>query len=140
MTADKRTRTAHAVAELGYYNRSLDTGMPFRLWLYLAKVGGFILLAFVFATFLAPSDSALGHAHFVAACIFILLGVVGAVMGILMAFGKLRMLCPFCSKSGRVGGSKRDGIWMECESCGFIRCSGPLGLKIVKEEVDDDTA
>ena len=43
-------------------------------------------------------------------------------------------------KSGRVGGSKSEGMWMECESCGFIHGSGLLRLKIVKEEVDDDVA
>ena len=64
--------------------------------------------------------------------------LVGAVMGIMMAFGKLRMLCPFCGMSGRAGGSKQDGIWMECETCGFIHSSGPLGLKIVREEISED--
>jgi hypothetical protein len=37
-----------------------------------------------------------------------------------------------------VGGSKQDGMWMECESCGFVHGSGPLRLKIVREEIDDD--
>ncbi len=116
--------------------------MPFRLWFYLAKVGGFILIAFIFATFFAPRDSALGHARLVAMCILIPLCLVGAVMGIMMAFGKLRMLCPFCGKSGRVGGSKQQGMWMVCETCGFIHSGGPLGLKIVREEIseDDDVA
>jgi hypothetical protein len=112
--------------------------MPFRLWLYLAKVGGFILFAIVFATFFAPADSTLGRMRFVAMCVLIPLCIFGAFMGILMTFGKLRMLCPFCGKSGRVGGSKRDGMWMECQTCGFVHTSGPLGLKIVREEIADD--
>ena len=114
--------------------------MPFRLWFYLAKVGGFFLFAIIFATFFAPSDSLLGRARFVAMCILVPLCLIGAFMGILMVFGRLRMLCPFCGKSGRVGGSKRDGMWMECESCGFIHGSGPLRLKIVREENEDDAA
>ena len=118
--------------------RPLDKLMPFRLWFYLAKVGGFILFAIIFATFFAPSNSLLGHTRFVAMCILVPLCLVGAFMGILMAFGRLRMLCPFCSKSGRVGGSKCDGMWMECESCGFVHGSGFWGLKIVREEIDDD--
>ncbi len=96
------------------------------------------MFAIVFATFFAPQDSALGHARAVAMGILILLCLVGAVMGIIMAFGKLRMLCPFCGKSGRVGGSKQDGMWMECATCGFVHSSGPLGLKIVREEIEKD--
>ncbi len=112
--------------------------MPFRLWFYLSKVGGFILFAIIFATFFAPRDSALGQMRVVAVCILIPLCLVGAVMGIMMRFDKLRMLCPFCAKSGRVGGSKRDGLWMECETCGLIHGSGPLGLKLVREEITDE--
>ena len=111
--------------------------MPFRLWFYLAKVGGFILFAIIFATFFTPSDGLIGRARFIAMCILVPLCLMGAFMGILMAFGRLRMLCPFCGKSGRVGGSKRDGMWLVCESCGFVHGSGPLRLKIVREEIDD---
>lgn len=111
--------------------------MPFRLWFYLAKVGGFALFAIVFATFLAPADSWLGQLRTVALWIVIPLCLVGALMGILHALGKLRMLCPFCGKSGLVGGNKQDGIWLECETCGLVHSSGPLGLKIVREEIAD---
>ena len=114
--------------------------MPFRLWFYLAKVGVFILFAVIFATFSASSESVMGRVRFIALCILVSLGLIGAFMGILMAFGRLRMLCPFCGKSGRVGGSKREGMWMVCETCGFVHSSGPLGLKIVREEIDDDAA
>lgn len=115
--------------------------MPFKLWLYLAKVGSFVLFAILFATFIAPADSILGRMRFIATCILILLGLIGAFMGVLMVVGKLKMRCPFCGKSGTVGGNKEDGMWMECESCGYIHGSGPLGLNIVREEiVDDDDA
>ncbi len=112
--------------------------MPFRLWFYLAKVGGFILFATIFATFSAPSDSLLGRVRFIAICALVLLCLIGAFMGILMAFGRLRMLCPFCGKSGPAGGNKREGMWMECASCGLVHGSGPLRLKIVRDEIDDD--
>ena len=96
------------------------------------------MFAFIFVTFAVPSDSLLGRARFVAVCILVPLCLTGAVMGIFLALGRLRMLCPFCGKSGRVGGSKRDGMWMECESCGFIHGSGPFRLKIVREEMEDE--
>ena len=112
--------------------------MPFRLWLYLAKVGGFILFAFVFATSSASADSALGRLRLGAMCILIPLCFIGAFMAILMAFGKLKMLCPFCGRSGRIRGGRRRGIWLECESCGIVRGSGLLGLKIVRGDIADD--
>ena len=114
--------------------------MPFRLWFYLTKVRGFILFSIIFATFSAPGDIVAERVRFIAMCILVPLCLVGAFMGILMAFDRLRMLCPFCGKSGPVGGNKRDGMWMECETCGFVHGSGPLGLKIVREEIDDDVA
>jgi hypothetical protein len=112
--------------------------MPFRLWFYLVKVGGFTLFAIVFATLFAPANSALTRVRFVAICLMVPLCVVGSLMGILMAFDKLRMLCPFCGKSGRAGGNKRRGMWMECATCGFVHGGGPLGLKIVREKITDD--
>ena len=111
--------------------------MPFRLWYYLSRVGGFVLFAVVAATFAAPSDSVPGRVRFVATCALILLGLVGAFLGVLLACHGLRMLCPFCGRSGYAGGSKRDGMWMVCESCGLIHGSGPLGLKIVRENPED---
>ena len=113
--------------------------MPFRLWFYLGKLGGPILFAILFATFSAPRDSLAGLARFIALCILVSLGLIGTFMGVLMAFDRLRMLCPFCGNSGPAGGNKRDGMWMECASCGFVHGSGPLGLKIVRARIDDDT-
>jgi len=112
--------------------------MPFRLWFYLAKVGGFILFATIAATFFSPDDSLLGQLRSIALWIFIPLCLVGASMGVLFALGKLRMLCPFCGKSGPVGGNKQDGMWMECETCGLVHSGGPLGLKIIREEIAED--
>jgi hypothetical protein len=59
-------------------------------------------------------------------------------LGILMSFGRLRMACPFCGRSGRVGGSKAHGMWMECDSCGLIHGSGPFRLRIMREDLTDD--
>ena len=112
--------------------------MPFQFWFYLSKVGGSILFAIIFATFFAPSDSVVGRARFIAICILVPFCLIGAFMGILMAFGRLRMLCPFCGKSGHVGGTKRYELWMECDSCGFIHGTGPLRMELVREEIVDD--
>jgi hypothetical protein len=112
--------------------------MPFRFWLYLAKVGGFILVAMMLPAFFVPKNSILGAVGSVATCILILLGVTGAVMGGFLAFGKLKMLCPFCGKSGRVGASQSGGLGLVCETCGIVRTSGFLGLQFVKEPIADE--
>jgi hypothetical protein len=113
--------------------------MPFRLWFYLAQVGAPIVFATIFFTFSAPKDSFAGHIRVVAICIFILLGVTGMILGGLMVAGRLRMCCPFCSKPGSTGFNKSDGMWMECESCGFVHGDGLLRLKIVKGEIEEES-
>lgn len=113
--------------------------MPFRLWFYLTKIGAFIIFATILALFFAPANSTLGLTRTIAQCALVLLGIIGATFGILMIVGKLRMLCPFCKKSGQVGGDKQRGMWMICESCGFVHGSGPLRLKIVSEKISEDS-
>jgi predicted RNA-binding Zn-ribbon protein involved in translation (DUF1610 family) len=109
--------------------------MPFRLWFYLSKIGGGFLLATVALSFFFSSNGVFGRICFIALCLLILLCLVGAYLGILMSLGRLRMSCPFCGKSGRAGGSKAQGMWMECESCGFIHGRGPFRLLIVREDL-----
>ena len=112
--------------------------MPFRLWFYFTKMGSFVLFAIILASFVAPGESIFGGVRFIATSCFLIFCLAGAVMGILMVLGRLKMRCPFCNKSGLVGGSKQDGMWMECETCGLVHGSGPLGLKIVRTEIRDD--
>lgn len=109
--------------------------MPFRPWFYLTKIGAPILFAFICVTFAFSGDSVLGLVRFVALSLLISLCLVGALMGTLISFDKLRMRCPFCRRSGPAGCSKTRGMWMECDSCGFIHGSG---LEIVKGEITDD--
>ena len=112
--------------------------MPFQLWFYLTKIGGNTLFAIVFVTFFAEPGSVWGVVHWIAICALGLICLIGAALGILLTFDKLRMRCPFCGKSGRAGGNKREGLLMWCESCGLIHGSGPLGLKIVSDGILDD--
>lgn len=102
------------------------------------KAVGFILMPVAFATFFSPKESPLGQVHLVAMGLFLFICLGGAFLGTFVVFGKLRMSCPFCGKSGRVGVDKQYGMWMECGTCGLVHGSGPLGLKIVCEELGDD--
>lgn len=112
--------------------------MPFRLWYYLAKVGGPVLIGVLFATFFAPGGSWLGTVHTIAMWLLIPLCLCGACLGILAVFGRLRMRCPFCGQSGEVGASQQDGMWMECDSCGTVHGTGLFRLKIVKTGIEEE--
>jgi hypothetical protein len=112
--------------------------MPFRLWFYLTKIGGLVFAVLVVLAVVLGDSRTLETVISAMVLIVVPLGLTGAVMGVLMVCGKLRMKCPFCGRSGPAGGSKADAMWMECETCGFIHGAGPLGLKIVREEPADD--
>ena len=75
--------------------------MPFRLWFYLTKIGGlFFAVAIVLAVVLGDSP-ALETVISAMVLIVVPLGLTGAVMGVLMVCGKLRMKCPFADGAGR---------------------------------------
>jgi len=111
--------------------------MPFRLWFYLTKIGGVAFFAVIALSLVFGDSRALGTVISVVTLVLIPLGLTGAVMGVLMVCGRLRMGCPFCGRSGPAGGSKAEGMWMECETCGLIHGGGRLGLKIVNENLND---
>jgi hypothetical protein len=55
------------------------------------------------------------------------------VLAVVFLFTGVRFRCPICRRWGR-GAVEAKGLpWMECESCGTIRCGGRLGLGIVRE-------
>ncbi len=112
--------------------------MPFGFWYYAANVGGRIAFIAFAAALIFSKDGATSGLGLIALCYLIPLALAGTIMGILLCFDKLRMRCPFCGKSGPVGGSKADGMWMECETCGWIHGVGPLKLKLVKEKRNDE--
>jgi hypothetical protein len=111
--------------------------MPFRLWFYLTKIGGFVFATAIVLAIVFGGSRALGTVISIMTLVLIPLGLTGAVMGVLMVCDRLRMGCPFCGRSGPAGGSKAEGMWMECETCGLIHGGGRFGLKIVNEKLND---
>jgi hypothetical protein len=105
--------------------------MPYRLWHYACKLA-IPLLACVFLGMMVRGRVA-DIIGVVALVTIIGLGFTGAVMGILMVLGKLRMRCPFCGQMGPAWGSKEEGIRMECRTCGEIWSGGTLGMAIFRE-------
>ncbi|HVT83435.1 MAG TPA: hypothetical protein VHM90_22530 [Phycisphaerae bacterium] len=114
--------------------------MPFRLWHYIGKLALPALALPCVAFFFWPNNRAvvlIGASSFIA---LLALGLVGGVMGVLMAAGKLRMRCPFCGRSGPAWGSKREGMRMECPDCGVIRAAGRFNLQLAREVAADGVA
>ena len=61
------------------------------------------------------------------------LGIAGAVLAFVFLFTGVRFRCPFCRRWGPGAIENGGRPWMNCESCGTLRCEGLFGLKIVRE-------
>jgi len=74
--------------------------------------------------------------HKITAPFFVLLlvlGILGAVQGILFAFKKLELGCPLCRKKSRVIDGNKQSIWLDCPDCGRLQIShGLIRLKVIR--------
>jgi hypothetical protein len=59
-------------------------------------------------------------------------------MGLFLTFGRLRMRCPFCGGSGTLGGSREEGMWLECDHCGTVRGVGRFALGLTRQETQKE--
>lgn len=110
----------------------------FRFWFYLSKLTFPAIFAiFILDRFVLPQDLHV-YTNAVFLGLMVLFAVATVPMGILMALGKLKLRCPFCGQGGPVYGNKEEGCCLDCENCGTIRSTGPLGLRLtrVPREVD----
>ena len=112
--------------------------MPFRLWFYLSKLALPACLTVGLLLYLLEGGAITEWYGRIAYVFLILLALVGAAMGVLLTLDKLKLRCPYCSKSGRAGGNRNDGLWMNCESCGYIHGTGPFRLKLVQDKSQRD--
>jgi hypothetical protein len=108
--------------------------MSFRLWCWMCWSA---MLIFVLA-FAAPFLPSRWTDHLVWMVYLILpVGILGALFGILLAFGKLKMTCPQCGRSGSVGATQ-GMMWVNCKSCGSIGARiRPFGPRF--ERIDEDS-
>lgn len=74
----------------------------------------------------------------IATLVFICLGILGAVMGLLFAFGQLHLGCPRCSARSKVVGGTSKGMVLDCPHCGLVRIGKSLFGKIRCEVVHDE--
>lgn len=64
----------------------------------------------------------------------ILVAILGAAQGVLLAFGRLRMGCPHCNAESPVTGGDRNGMWLDCPKCGELQLRmGRFGRLLAEE-------
>mgnify|MGYP003108867756 CR=1 FL=1 len=112
--------------------------MKFSIWHYCIRFSPVLIIGAVISIFKVEKGKVLEVYGEVSFILLVALCIVGGFMGLLMAFGKLKMKCPFCGSYGRVNGSKNDGMWMECPQCGIVHGTGLLKLKLTAEGIEDD--
>lgn len=104
--------------------------MKFKTWYFIGKFGCVLFILSGLWIIAGDKSLVIRVAGGLSLLILIVLGMIGAVMGIFLSLGKLKMKCPFCNQYGFVGADKKNGMWMECNACGLIHGSGCLGLKL----------
>ena len=113
-----------------------------RTWHRLCISAYVMFPAIVIAWFL-PNDSPLIWPAIVAIVWGVIVAGLGALQGIMLAFGKLHLGCPICDARSFVSGGDRDGMYLECPHCGDLRLKvGRLfGLRAIRPgSADDDLA
>ncbi len=110
--------------------------MKFKLWYYTGKFGVFLFPMSGLIFFTGEEHEIIRIIGEISLITLIILCVIGVGMGFFLAAGKLKMKCPFCDKYGLIGGNRKEGLWMECDKCGFIHGTGTFGLKLKSEPVE----
>ena len=105
--------------------------MYFRIWHYLCRVGAPVLFPAALLAIVMQRGSVLQGIGVGAILVMFILGLVGAVMGVFLSLGKLRMRCPFCGEKGMVSGDE-GGLTLDCPECGLVYETGFLKLRLAR--------
>ena len=107
--------------------------MKFSIWHFCTKFSFLLFIGAAIAIYPGEKTKSIELYGEISLILLILLCLTGAILGILMSLGKLKMKCPFCSSYGQVYGNKKEGMWMRCPKCGLIHGTGLLKLKLKAE-------
>jgi predicted RNA-binding Zn-ribbon protein involved in translation (DUF1610 family) len=103
----------------------------FKTWnrLVMLSIPGFV--AFPVAWMFEPNSP---YLYLLTPLMFItiILALIGALQGIMMAFGKLDFGCPICESTAKVTQGGKKYIYLDCPKCGEIEVSTGLGRMKVK--------
>jgi len=111
----------------------------FRVWHYIVRVIAPLLMVGMALFFVAAQNTILQAILVICLGLFILLGIVGGVMGILLATGKLKMACPFCRARGQIFADDR-GMLLLCPACGFVHETGFMKLRLAVIPQEESTS
>ncbi|MFH1024201.1 MAG: hypothetical protein V1809_12545 [Planctomycetota bacterium] len=93
--------------------------MNARTWLAICRMASILILPVVIGMFF-DEVLWLRVVSVVAIALMVILGVWGAVLGIVFAFGKLYFGCPDCGAKSRVLGGGKWGMLLDCPQCGQL--------------------
>jgi hypothetical protein len=97
-------------------------------------ISGYIMFPGLVAIWLLPENSPFAMLALAALGWGMLVALIGAVMGVRFALGRLGLGCPRCNAPSRVTGGNHDGVFLACPACGDLRLKlgSPFGLKATK--------
>jgi hypothetical protein len=119
-----------------------------RTWHYLMVIGK-LSFALLFVQWFVPEDSPLRWLSVAAFVWWLLCGLLGALHGVLMLFGKCHMGCPLCDSNAQLLGGDNEGFILRCPECGDVcaqvgRLSGLKAWRLedgehASDEEDEET-
>jgi hypothetical protein len=114
--------------------------MGFVIWHYVGRLSLFTVFTLCVAGLFFEEGTFLHGVGQAAFLLVFILGFVGASIALLIFFTSFRFACPRCQqRHTRFGGSKRDGMWLECQNCRLvIRESGFLKVRLRYEDQAKD--
>lgn len=106
-------------------------GMNFLTWHRLNRWGFLVLVPAVGAGFLLPPGPVQVALLTVGVILMVVSGVTGAVLAMLMIFGKFRFACPACGRRNtQLFQSPGRRMNLRCEPCGTFREVGLFRLQL----------
>lgn len=100
--------------------------MKFSHWYYTGKFGVFLFFFVGLRMFWGEQNAAIKLIGDIALIFIIVLGITGALLGISLAFGKLKMKCPFVISMEQLEDAKEKGCGWTAMSVVLFMESGSL--------------
>jgi hypothetical protein len=113
--------------------------MNVRTWHRMVLAGG-LFFALTFLSWFMPEGSVKDAFIVFGTGFMMLTAAVGAVMGVLLILGRLRMGCPLCDSASKVSFGQGNVLCLECPECGDLHVMfGKIGpLKILDQDSADE--
>jgi len=111
-----------------------------RTWHFFC-LSAFVLFPGTLLVLFAPAQSPLSYIESAMTLWGIIVGIAGALLGILFSMGRLKLGCPLCATGSTVRGVNSEGFYLHCPTCGErrMKLGSPFGLRPeILEPVEDE--